>query len=67
MRGNLPVIELLLDHGADPNIRDTGYDATPEGWAEHHKQREAQQLLKALESRSRDERACRRPTPADAR
>ena len=23
MRGNLPVIRLLLDHGADPNIRDT--------------------------------------------
>jgi hypothetical protein len=29
MRGNLPVIKLLLDHGADPNIHDTGYDATP--------------------------------------
>jgi ketosteroid isomerase-like protein len=49
MRGNLPVIELLLDHGADPTIRDTGYDATPAGWAEHHEQREAQQLLQALE------------------
>jgi len=24
-RGNVPVIKLLLDHGADPNIRDTGY------------------------------------------
>ena len=23
MRGNLPVIRLLLDHGADPNLRDT--------------------------------------------
>jgi ketosteroid isomerase-like protein len=49
MRGNLPVITLLLDHGADPNIHDTGYDATPAGWAEHHGQREAQQLLEALE------------------
>jgi ketosteroid isomerase-like protein len=49
MRGNLPVIRLLLDHGADPNIHDTGYDATPAGWAEHHGQREAQQLLEALE------------------
>jgi len=45
MRGNLPVIRLLLVHGADPNIRDTGYDATPVGWAEHHGQREAQLLL----------------------
>jgi hypothetical protein len=49
MRGNLPVIQLLLDHGADPNVHDTGYDATPAGWAEHHGQHEAQQLLEALE------------------
>lgn len=48
MRGNLPVIKLLLDHGADPNIHDTGYDATPAGWAEHHGQHEAQHLLEAL-------------------
>ncbi len=49
MRGNLAMIRLLLDHDADPNIHDTGYDATPAGWAEHHGQREAQQLLEALE------------------
>jgi ketosteroid isomerase-like protein len=49
MRGNVPVIKLLLDHGADPNIHDTGYDATAAGWAEHHEQPEAHQLLKALE------------------
>jgi ankyrin repeat protein/ketosteroid isomerase-like protein len=49
MRGNLPVIKLLLDHGADPNSHDSGYDATPAGWAEHHGQHEAQQLLGALE------------------
>jgi hypothetical protein len=49
MRGDLPMIRLLLDHGADPNLRDTGYDATPSGWAEHHGQREAQELLAALE------------------
>jgi len=49
MRGNVPVIRLLLDHGADPNIHDTGYDAPPAGWAEHHGQHEAQQLLETLE------------------
>jgi ketosteroid isomerase-like protein len=48
MRGNLSVIRLLLDHGADPSIQDTGYDATPAGWAEHHGQHEAQRLLEAL-------------------
>jgi ketosteroid isomerase-like protein len=49
MRGNVGVIQLLLDHGADPNLRDTGYDATPAGWAEHHEQLEAHALLLALE------------------
>ncbi len=49
MRGNVAVIRLLLDHGADPNLRDTGYDATPAGWAEHHEQPEAHALLLALE------------------
>jgi ankyrin repeat protein/ketosteroid isomerase-like protein len=49
MRGNLAVIGLLLEHGADPNVRDTGYHATPAGWAEHHGQREARELLAALE------------------
>ena len=43
------MIRLLLEHGADPNIRDTGYDATPAGWAEHHDQPEAHLLLAALE------------------
>jgi ketosteroid isomerase-like protein len=49
MRGNLPIIRLLIDHGADPSIHDTSYDATPAGWAEHHGQREAQQLLETHE------------------
>jgi ankyrin repeat protein/ketosteroid isomerase-like protein len=49
MRGSLPVIRLLLEHGADPNIRDTAYKATPAGWAEHHGHTEAQHLLEARE------------------
>ena len=36
MSGNLAMIRLLLERGADPNLRDPGYDATPRGWAEHH-------------------------------
>jgi ankyrin repeat protein len=49
MRGNLELIRLLLDHGADPNLHDTGYDGTPAGWAEHFGHTDAQQLLAALE------------------
>jgi ankyrin repeat protein len=47
MRGDIPMIELLLAHGADPDLRDTGYRATPAGWAEHHGHPEAQRLLEA--------------------
>jgi hypothetical protein len=50
MRGNLDVINLLLDHGADAELRDTGHDATPAGWAEHFGRREARDLLRARES-----------------
>jgi ankyrin repeat protein len=49
MRGNIPIIRLLVEHGADPNVHDTGYNATPAGWAEHHGQTEARQCLAALE------------------
>ncbi len=54
MRGNLAITELLLDHGANPNLRDTGHDATPAGWAEHHGQTRAQLLLAAHEARTDD-------------
>jgi ketosteroid isomerase-like protein len=53
MRGNIAVIRLLLKHGADPGLLDTGYHATPAGWAEHHSQHEAHQLLAALEQPAR--------------
>ncbi|WP_436494474.1 ankyrin repeat domain-containing protein [Actinokineospora sp. HUAS TT18] len=33
--GDLPLVRLLLDLGADPTRRDTGFGATPQGWAEH--------------------------------
>lgn len=46
---NVSVIRLLLDHSVDPNMRDTGYGATPAGWAEHHGQNEAHRLLAAVE------------------
>jgi Ankyrin repeats (many copies) len=52
MRGNLAIIELLLDRGADPHLRDPGYDATPAGWAEHHGQTKAQRLLDSHEERA---------------
>jgi peptide-methionine (S)-S-oxide reductase len=35
LRGRAEVVELLLERGADRSIRDTTYDGTPAGWAEH--------------------------------
>jgi hypothetical protein len=37
-RGDLAMVELLLDLGADPTITDTSFDSTPRGWAEHNRQ-----------------------------
>ena len=48
--GNLEMIELLLAHGADPDLRDASYDSTPAGWAEHFGQTEAQQYLAGSEA-----------------
>ncbi len=49
-RGDMAVIGLLVEHGADPDIRDSGYDATPGGWAEHFGMREAEAYLRARET-----------------
>lgn len=51
MRGNQEMIRLLLEHGADPNVRDVGHKATAAGWAEHFGQTEAEELLAPLEDR----------------
>jgi hypothetical protein len=50
-RGDIEMIELLVAHGADPNLRDGSYDSTPAGWAEHFAQKEAQQYLAGFEAR----------------
>jgi ankyrin repeat protein len=38
--GDIPMAQILLDAGADPNIADESFDATPLGWAEHGCQEE---------------------------
>ncbi|WP_304106324.1 ankyrin repeat domain-containing protein [Mycolicibacterium bacteremicum] len=43
--GDLALIRRLLDAGADRTLRDTRFDATPQGWAEYAYQSEAAQLL----------------------
>jgi hypothetical protein len=49
-QGNLKVIEVLVAHGADPNLKDDSYNSTPAGWAENFGHTEAQQYLAKLET-----------------
>jgi uncharacterized protein len=35
LNGHRPMVQFLLTHGADRNIRDTKVGSTPAGWAEH--------------------------------
>jgi len=48
--GDIELVELLLSAGADPAIRDSDYDATPHGWAEHHGMRAAADYLASLDT-----------------
>jgi ankyrin repeat protein len=45
--GCLGCLRLLLSYGADPNIRDAAYHATPLGWAEHEGAEEAAAIVRA--------------------
>ncbi len=44
-RGNQPMVKRLLDAGADPNVNDTFYNATPLTWA---MQKQHQQIVAML-------------------
>ena len=39
---------LLVDLGADPNVRDARFDATPLGWAEHFNRQDMADVLRPL-------------------
>jgi len=46
--GDADLVRLLVDLGADPNIRDDEFDATPLGWAEYGYATEAAAVLAPL-------------------
>jgi len=47
--GDLAMVRLLLELGADPAVRDPTYDGTPRDWAEHNRQGEAARYLAQIE------------------
>jgi hypothetical protein len=48
--GDVQLARLLLDLGADPDIRDCRFDSTPLGWARHFGQLAMAELLEPLTS-----------------
>ena len=48
----LKVLRLLLDRGANPNIEDAAYHATPLGWARHENATESVTILEAYSRRA---------------
>jgi ankyrin repeat protein len=52
LRGNADLVALLLEHGADVSLRDTAFDATPAGWAEHSGFESLAEMLRGREEGS---------------
>ncbi|GLZ41004.1 ankyrin repeat domain-containing protein [Actinokineospora sp. NBRC 105648] len=50
VRGDLPLVQALLDLGADPSSVDGEYGATPLGWAEHGGHPEVVELLRGSQA-----------------
>lgn len=50
-RGNLPLVQFLVEHGADPQIVDESHDSTPRGWAEHNGRPQVVAYLDGLDGR----------------
>jgi ankyrin repeat protein len=48
-RGDLALVQLLLQLGADPTLKDRAFGGTPLGWARYHRQQAVVDFLEALE------------------
>jgi ankyrin repeat protein len=48
LNGHQPMTQFLVEHGADPKIRDTKVGGTPAGWAEYSGHLEIKRYLERL-------------------
>jgi ankyrin repeat protein len=47
--GNLEMVKLLIELGADISIRDEEFNATALGWAEYNEQKEVAEFLRSMD------------------
>jgi hypothetical protein len=45
VRGHREMVEFLIEHGANPNVKDTKVNSSPAGWAEHGGHQELKEYL----------------------
>jgi len=53
--GHIAVVRLLLERGANREMKDILWHATPLGWAKHEGQKEAEALLRAYQSHDKNQ------------
>jgi ankyrin repeat protein len=46
--GELPIVRLLVEHGADHTAQEPGFNARPAGWAQYFKKSETRKYLESL-------------------
>src|SRR6266446_9081848 len=51
LNGHRLMVEFLIEHGANANVRDTKVNSTPAGWAEHGGHTELKAYLERLEAK----------------
>jgi ankyrin repeat protein len=67
LAGHIAAVQELVEHGARLDVRDTIYDGTPLGWAEHGSQTAVAEFLNAQVDSREQAPAPRSPRPIDHR
>ena len=50
--GYLDVVKLLIERGANPNVKDILFGGTPAGWANYASKKEVEEYLRSIEKKA---------------